>query len=121
MDARKTKEYYAALTSDDLCQCDRCQNYIKQIKSAYPLVAEHLLSFGVDIAKPFETWPLEPDEDGYILYLDVQYVVLGSRDGFTKTEISGVGIDIAESHPATDISDAHFVIQLCPIRLKWLT
>jgi len=119
MDPKRTKAYYEALTPDDICQCARCRNYMEQIRSSYPLVADSLQSMGVDIEKPFETMPLEPDGDGYIQYVGPQYVVLGSAENFRKTEIAGVCIDIAESHPPVDLSEAHFVVELYPIRLKW--
>jgi len=119
MDTGKTKKYYEALPPEDVCQCECCQNYVRQVRSAYPLVADYLQGLGVDIEKPLETWPLESEENGEIDYLDVQYVVLGSRVGFRKTKISDVCIEIAESHPPTNIRDAHFVIQADRVRLKW--
>ena len=120
MDVKKTREYYEQLSQDDLCQCDYCQNYIQQIKSSYPLIADYLLNMGVDIGKPFETGPLEPDEDGYIEYIFAQYIVYGECDGFDKTALNGVNADVAELHPSTDIKEAHFVIEIYPVRLKWI-
>lgn len=67
MDIKRTKQYYKQLSSHDLCDCAYCQNYIGEIKSTYPKVAEYLFSLGIDIEKPFETMPLEPDETGYLL------------------------------------------------------
>ena len=32
MDIAKTKEYYAQIDNKDLCQCDDCKNYVKEIK-----------------------------------------------------------------------------------------
>lgn len=119
MDIRKTKDFYEALTPDHICQCSYCQNYIKEIKRSYPLVADYLQSIGVDIEKPFETMPLEPDEEGYIEYIGAQYIVLGSKDDFKKTMISNVRVDITESHPSTGIKDEHFVIELFSVRLRW--
>lgn len=120
MNVQKTKEYYEKLNTDDLCQCDYCRNYYKQIKSAYPLLAEYLLNLGVDIEKPFETGPLEPDEDGYIEYIFIQYIVYGGCDDFEKTTINAINVDIAKSHPSTEIKETHFVIEVYPIHLKWV-
>ncbi len=120
MDIKKTKDFYDTLPPDYVCQCDYCQNYIKEIKRSYPLVANYLQSIGVDIEKPFEAIPLEPDKKGYIDYPGVQYVVLGSRDDFKRTTISDVEIDITESHPSTNIKDEHFVIELSSIYLRWV-
>ena len=66
LDIKKTKLYYEQISSDDLCDCIYCKNYIYEIKKTYPKVAEYLFSLGVDIEKPFETMPLEPDETGYL-------------------------------------------------------
>ena len=112
---KETKQYYDSLTAEDLCNCAYCRNYIREIRNAYPKVAEYLLALGVDIEKPFETIPLEPDETGGIEYLSSQYIVIGNTDGFIKTVIDTVTVDITDSHPLTNIDKPHFVI---PVRLK---
>lgn len=121
MDIKKTEDFYKTMDTDHyICKCDHCQNYIKEIKRSYPLLADHLQSMGVDIENPFETIPMEPDEEGYIEYIGVQYIVLGSKDAFAPTRVSDVEIGIAEFHPATNVEGEHFVIELRPIRLKWV-
>lgn len=120
MNISDTIRYYQDLTDSDLCQCDYCKNLYMQIKDAYPFLSEYLEKMGIDIEKPFETWPLEPDEKGNITYLDVQYVVMGNSKDFIKTEMNDVVIQIAESHPMTGILEEHFVIEVSPITLKWL-
>lgn len=118
MDAEKTRKYYEKIGETDLCGCAYCKNYAKEVKEAYPKVAKVLGSMGVDIEKPFETMPLEPDE-GYIDYVAAQYVVLGRAEDFKETSVDSVKIDVAEAHPATRIKEEHFVIEISPIRLKW--
>ena len=118
MDIRKTENYYKTLSEDDLCGCDYCKNYYKEIKTAYPLLTEYLKGIGVDIEKPFEAMPLEPYE-GSIEYMAAQYVVMGDPSDFEETEVAGVHVGIAESHPMTDLSEPHFVIELYPVTLKW--
>ena len=115
---KETKQYYDSLTAEDLCNCAYCRNYIREIRNAYPKVAEYLLTLGVDIEKPFETIPLEPDETGGIEYLSSQYIVIGNTDGFIKTVIDTVTVDITDSHPLTNIDKPHFVIEIYPVRLK---
>ena len=115
---KETKQYYDSLTAEDLCNCAYCRNYIREIRNAYPKVAEYLLALGVDIEKPFETIPLEPDETGGIEYLSSQYIVIGNTDGFIKTVIDTVTVDITDSHPLTNIDKPHFVIEIYPVRLK---
>ena len=119
MDIEKTREYYRNLKDEDICDCKWCRNFIEQIRNAYPEVAEFLDGMGVDIEKPFETWPLEPYSDGTITYLDVQYIVIGDPSSFTQTHIGDVEVHIADSHPPVEIAEQHFVIELLPFRLKW--
>lgn len=118
MSIKETKQYYDSLTAEDLCNCAYCRNYIREIRNAYPKVAEYLLALGVDIEKPFETIPLEPDETGGIEYLSSQYIVIGNTDGFIKTVIDTVTVDITDSRPLTNIDKPHFVIEIYPVRLK---
>lgn len=120
MDVEKTKEFYNQMKADELCNCAYCQNYIREIKSTYPKVSEYLSRLGVDIEKPFETMPLEPDKSGYIEYISSQYIVCGTSDDFMKVAVDSVSVDIAESHPATTVEEVHFVVEIYPIRLKWV-
>ena len=119
MDIEKTRAFYSQLNSQDICGCAYCQNYIRQIRTAYPAVADCLSRLGVDIEKPLETMPLEPDEAGNLEYAGPQYIVCGTPEGLAETEISSVHVAIASSHPSTGLEEPHFVIELYPIRLKW--
>ena len=116
----KTKEFYNSVTKDDLCNCAYCQNYVRQIKTVYLKVADYLLHFGIDIEKPFETMPLEPDECKNIEYTGAQYIVCGEPDDFSEIVIDSVTIHIAKFHPSTELNTNHFVIEISPIRLKWV-
>lgn len=120
LDIRKTKSYYEQISNRDLCGCAYCQNYVREIKATYPEITEYLFSLGIDIEKPFETMPLEPDETGYIAYLSSQYIVYGEPDDFVKTVIGSVNVNVAGAHPSTQINEAHFVIEIYPVRLKWV-
>ena len=120
LDIKGTKSYYEQISNRVLCDCSYCQNYIREIKATYPEIAEYLFSLGIDIEKPFETMPLEPDEAGYIEYISAQYIVCGEPDDFVKTVIGSVNVDVADTHPSTQIKEAHFVIEIYPVRLKWV-
>ena len=120
MDIKGTKSYYERISNRDLCDCAYCQNYIREIKATYPEIAAYLFSLGIDIEKPFETMPLEPDEAGYIEYISAQYIVCGEPDDFVKTVIGSVNVDVAGTHPSTQINEVHFVIEIYPVRLKWI-
>ena len=119
MNIEATRTYYENMLLTDLCDCNYCQNYIKEIKKTYPLVANYLEGIGVNIEKPFETMPLEPDNNK-IEYIAAQYVVFGDFKKFKETIISNVSIQIAKSHPCTDINEKHFVIEISPIILNWV-
>ena len=119
LNIEKTREYYSHLTNDDLCQCDYCKNYIKEVKAAYPEAARYLDSIGIDIEKPFETMPSDPDDKGMIEYFAVQYIIIGSSEGFQPQLVGGIEIEIAIHHPSSNISDEHFVIEIYNILLKW--
>lgn len=115
-----TKAYYHSITDASLCDCSYCLNYRQQVKTAYPKVAAYLDSLGIDIEKPFETSPLEPDENGMLEYCCCQYIVLGTSAPDYRHRIGDVEFRIATSYPGTGIAQAHFVIELFPIRLKYL-
>ena len=67
MDRAKTMDFYRNIKQEDICDCSFCKNYISGIKENYPTLSQYLYRLGVDIEKPFETYPGEP-EDGYIEY-----------------------------------------------------
>ena len=75
---------------------------------------------GADIEKPFEVIPLDVDEAGYADYLCAQYILCGDAGDFAETVVDAVHIGLAEAHPSTRLTQAHFVIELYPIRLKWV-
>ena len=95
MDIERTERFYRELKQSDVCDCAYCRNYVKEVKKAYPAVTAYLQTLGVDIAKPFETMPLELDEDGRMPYIGPQYL------------------------PDDDIREPHFVIEIFPIFLPW--
>ena len=120
MDMDRTKEYYARLTEDDLCQCEYCRTYVQEIREAMPRLAAYLNSLGADIEKPFEVIPLDETAE-YMEYLAVQYVVIGSAEGFQENTLEGMDVSVTDSHPMTNIEEDHFVIEIVPhplLRLK---
>ena len=118
VDRFKTKEYYDSMTEASMCDCNYCCSYRLQIKAAYPKVAEYLSTLGIDIEKPFETSPLEPDENGVLEYCCCQYIVFGRCKSEYHHRVGDVEIRIAASYPCTGIEQEHFVIELFPIKLK---
>lgn len=120
IDVFATKDYYKSITDSALCDCCYCRNYRLQIKSALPEVAAYLDSLGIDIEKPFETSPLEPDENGMLEYCGCQYIVFGNCDLKYHYRIGSVEFRVATSYPSTGIEQKHFVIELYPVQLKFI-
>lgn len=115
-----TKAYYRNIVDASLCDCGYCRSYRLQIKSAFPEVAVCLDSFGIDIEKPFETSPLEPDANGILTYCGCQYVVFGKCERGFVHKIENVEFRVAASHPCTGIEQAHFVLEIYPVALRYI-
>lgn len=98
-DIEKTRAYYRDLGPENICSCAYCRNYCARVKAAYPEVDRYLDSLGVDIEKPFETMPLEPDENGYLEYCVCQYVVFGSCPEDFTHRIGDVTFGRSDCHP----------------------
>lgn len=120
VDITKTKAYYHSITETSLCDCAYCRNYRLQVKSALPKVAEYLCSLGIDIEKPFETFPLVPDEKGMLEYCCCQYIAFGTCEPEYHCRIDNVEFGVSTSHPSTGIEQEHFVIALYPVQLKFV-
>ena len=120
LDINKTRLYYEHLSEYNLCNCAYCINYIREIKKAYPKLPKYLASLGVDIEKPLETIFLEPDKNGNIEYPIAQYVVCRNSNDFADKVIDEVTIDISEFHPTPTLDEEYFVIDVYPIKLKWI-
>jgi hypothetical protein len=120
VDIEKTQKYYNSIEPESLCDCNYCKNYYMQIEADYPEVESYLASFGVDIAKPFEISPLEPDENGMLEYCACQYVVFGSCPETYSHRIGDVEFHVASSYPSTRIEEEHFVLEFSSIILNFL-
>ena len=120
VDTERTKQFYIGLKPDDICDCNYCKNYCFQVKKEYPEVATYLSSFGVDIEKPYETSPLEPDEDCILEYCCCQYIVFGNCPDTYNHRIGDVSFRIASSYPSTGIKEPHFIIEFNSIKLKMM-
>ena len=120
VDVSATRDYYNSITDSALCSCGYCRNYRLQIKSVLPEVTTYLDSLGIDIEKPFETSPLEPDENEMLEYCGCQYIVFGNCNPAYHHRIGDVGFRIATSYPSTGIEQEHFVLELFPVQLKFV-
>lgn len=116
MSIEKTRDFYKDF--DDLCDCAYCRNYIREIKKSYPNLDLYLEQIGVDIEKPFETMPGEP-ENGFIEYFGVQYIVIGDKKNFSTRKFGEVAIRLAKSYPDPNLYGKYYVVELGPIKLEW--
>ena len=119
VDVSATKDYYNSITDSALCDCNYCRNYRLQIKSAFPEVATYLETWGIDIEKPYEISPLEPDENGMLEYCGCQYIAFGNCDPEYRHRIGDLEFRIATSYPSTGIKQKHFVLELFPVQLEF--
>lgn len=121
MDIEGTKQYYSECTREDTCSCAYCQNYIDEIRASYPAVSEYLITLGVDIEIPFEVMLPFENVTGYIEYYEVQYLIVGSNDGFKETQIGNVNIYLPISHPAATYKGEYFILEAEPFHIKCRT
>ena len=118
MDIPKTREYYSKITRENICSCVYCQNFIDEVKNAYPEAAAFLSALGADIEKPFEVFlPLDPT-DGYMDYFGVQYLICGSSEGFEDTKAGDISFFVTPAHPSAAYKGEYFVIQSQSFHIK---
>ncbi len=110
-DSNKTKQYYASLSSDDLCQCKYCRAYMKGIRDAAPEAADLLETLGADIEKPFEVLPLYEDGPAMV-YSGAQYIVFGKKEDFTERSDGVFSLFVTEDHPPFGSDEGYYVIEL---------
>ena len=115
IDIVKTKEYDNSLPLDRLCDGDYCKLYCFKSRKEFSELALWLDKYGVDIEKPFEVISLEPDDNGMLDYIGVQYIVFGNFKNDNSYYVGDFNIKIAHSHPNTEISDEHFVLEVIPM------
>ena len=115
----KPRAYDCNLGPENICDCAYGQNYCARVKAAYPEVARYLDSLGVDIEKPFETSPLEPDENGYLEYCVCQYVVFGSCPEDFTHRIGDVTFGRSDCHPNTKVEEKRVALYFYPIRFPF--
>ena len=68
---------------DNKYDCDYQNAYISLVKKQYPVTAEFLREFGVNIENPFKVNLLETKDD-IIYYSEILYIVLGDKTKFKK-------------------------------------
>ena len=121
VDIEETVDYYK---THSLCECDYCNNLYTQIKGKFPKLESFLAEFGVDIAKPDETMPVEMDN--LINYISVDYTVCGKVAAMGQYEIDihdnlffNVVITDGFASPNQQTGD-YFTISVCNIELPWV-
>lgn len=118
VDKVKTRKYYESISSDMLCECACCRLYYSESRMAFPELAEWLSQYGIDIEKPFEAMSIDPDENGVVEYIGVQYIVFGSCPENYFCKVGEITICLASSYPDTGITDKHFVLEVYSMKLS---
>lgn len=121
IDIVKTREYYNSLSLGLLCDCDYCKLYYAKSRKEFSELALWLDKYGVDIEKPFEVMSLEPDDNGMLDYIGVQYIVFGNFKNDNSYYVGDFNIKIADSHSHIEIGDEHFVPGVIPIHFMILS
>lgn len=118
VDIDKTKDYYKTKADMDLCQCETCKIYYKEVKERMPDLDIYLCEMGVDITKPFEApaYGLKVDHD-YEEYF-AWYIVFGKCDADYARKIGEHTIFATGGHPKTGVEEDHFVLQVDDIIFK---
>ena len=116
---KRAKAHYRLEAERTLCDCDSCKHYRSRVKSAYPEVASHVAKWGIAMEKPFEACPLEPDADGFLTYCVCQYIVFGTCPSAEPLQVGDVTLRLSAFHPSTGIEEAHFVLDVYPIKLQY--
>lgn len=121
IDFVKTREYYRLLSAHSLCDCEYCKLFYLKARKEFPKLATWLEKYGIDIEKPFEVMSLEPDKNGMLDYIAIQYIVYGTCSNDISFHVENCNIRIAHSHPSTGIAEEHFVIEVLPVNFMRLS
>lgn len=112
-------------TKHSLCDCPNCRNFYVQVREKYPLLAEILSDFGVDISRPDELGGIETDSS--IDYLFAAYTVNGKILQSDKHEINLSGDETFLSivihnnyYPNNQITEDYFTVTVYGIQLPWI-
>lgn len=116
---RKTTEYYKNISGSELCSCAYCRLYRRRAKQAFPALSRWLESYGAEIDKPFEVMWLDPDENGMVEYIGVQYILFGTCEEDAELIIGNMTIRRTDSFPEpTGVEGEFFVMEVYPLFLS---
>lgn len=120
-DKNKTSKYYENYS--DLCQCESCKNFYKNVKFISDDIRSFIEQFGIDINKPIEQQSIIADKTKKIVENTVYYAVIGEAIALNYSNIpigqSIVQIIPKEISPNTDIPQPYFVFSVSDIWLPW--
>lgn len=111
-----TKKWYKE--NFEQSQSDYCKAFRKSFSSTYAATADLLSFYGVDVTRPLEISPAEPEGD-MITYNSVQYVLKGSCTITRNHLIEGLIMRNTDTHPSYQQAENTFVIKLEGVRLPW--
>ena len=122
-DKNITQNYYENYS--DLCKCESCQNFYKNINAVSDVIRNFIEQFGIDINKPIELESIIADKSKDIVEYTVYYAVNGNATSLISNDIlfgeSIVQIIPDEISPNTYISKPYFVFAISNLWLPWTT
>lgn len=120
-DKNITSKYYENYL--ELCQCESCENFYKNVKFISNDVKDFLVQFGIDITKPIEQESIVADKSRQLVENTVYYAVNGNVIFSSNYDIqlgqSTIEVVPDELSPNTDISQPYFVFAVRDIWLPW--
>lgn len=120
-DKNITSKYYENYL--ELCQCESCENFYKNVKFISNDVKDFLVQFGIDITKPIEQESIVADKSRQLVENTVYYAVNGNVISSSNYDIqlgqSTIEVVPDELSPNTDISQPYFVFAVRDIWLPW--
>ena len=118
VELERTKQFYAGISPEELCDCDPCQNYYRTVKTACPQLTAFLAERGAEADKPMEVvWYVEKE---HTVTCSGMYVLCGSVDKNWKTTLDGADAFISPGFPTPrGVEEPYFVLEAGPYTLNW--
>lgn len=110
IDCKKNRKFYNSYT--DLCDCDMCKFYYKNIKKYYPNLAKYLYERNIDIQKPLEIGYPYLDDKGNLDYPLVQYIVIGDCKNDFLLSFDDILVTKGKLYPEVDIDESYFIMDI---------
>ena len=117
IDKEKMKKFYQEYTSNDICSCVYCKNYLEHVANVYPYLKNYLKELDIDILKPIEIiqYPLD---DKYLQY-EVFYALCGNLEEDYKQNFKDLTIEFLSKDILYSVKglEDYFLVRVSWIKL----